>query len=105
MTPWTLACQAPLSVGFSHGNWSGLPFSPLEDPPYSGFEPKSLISPTLAGRFFTPSATWKPKMFHTMQMFCNNIKKQKDKTSKLPRISVYTEKQQALFESENQLCP
>ena len=41
-TPWTVACQAPLSVGFSrHEYWNGLPFpSPgdLHDP---GIEPGS----------------------------------------------------------------
>ena len=27
VTPWTVACQAPLSMGFSkHEYWSGLPF-------------------------------------------------------------------------------
>ena len=27
MTPWTIACQAPLSLGFSRQDyWSGLPF-------------------------------------------------------------------------------
>ena len=29
VTPWTVACQAPLSMGFSRQEyWSGLPFSP-----------------------------------------------------------------------------
>ena len=29
-TPWTVACQAPLSMGFSRQeHWSGLPFSSL----------------------------------------------------------------------------
>ena len=48
---WTVACQAPLSVGFFRQEyWSGLPFpSPgdLHDP---GVEPQSLA---LAGEFFT----------------------------------------------------
>ena len=35
--PWTVACQAPLSMGFSRqGFWSGLPF-----PSPEGFEPWS----------------------------------------------------------------
>ena len=50
-TPWTVAHQAPLYMGFSRQEfWSRLPFpSPgeLSDP---GIEP---TSPALAGRFFT----------------------------------------------------
>ena len=38
--------------------WSGLPSSPPEDLPYPGTKSASLMSPTLAGRFFTPSTTW-----------------------------------------------
>ena len=53
-SPWTLACQAPLSMGFSWQEyWSVLPFSPPGDLPDPGIEPESLASPTLAGRFFT----------------------------------------------------
>ena len=44
-TPWTVAYQAPLSMGFSRqGYWSGLPFPSLGDLPNSGIEPGS---PTL----------------------------------------------------------
>ena len=50
--PWTVAHQAPLSMGFSGQEyWSGLP-SP-EDLPNPEIEPKPLASPALAGRFFT----------------------------------------------------
>ena len=36
VTPWTIACQAPLSVGFpSREYWSGLSFSSPGDLPYS----------------------------------------------------------------------
>ena len=38
-TPWTIACQAPLSMGFSRqGYWSGLPFPSLGDLPDPGIE-------------------------------------------------------------------
>ena len=44
-TPWTVARQAPLSVGFSRREyWSGLPCTPPGDLPNPGIEPKS---PTL----------------------------------------------------------
>ena len=58
-TPWTVAHQAPLSLGFSRQEyWSGLPFPPAGDLPDPGIEPVSLMSPLLAGGFFTTSATW-----------------------------------------------
>jgi len=38
--------------------WSGLPFPPPGDLPYPGIEPASLMSPALAGRFLTTTATW-----------------------------------------------
>ena len=41
-TPWTVACQAPLSVGFSRQKyWSGLPFPPAGDFPNPGIIPVS----------------------------------------------------------------
>ena len=58
-TPWTVARQAPLSMGFSRQEyWSGLPCPPPGDLANPGMEPMSLTSPALAGRFFTPSTTW-----------------------------------------------
>ena len=41
-TLWTIAHQAPLSMGFSGQEyWSGLPFPPPGDPPDPGIEPGS----------------------------------------------------------------
>ena len=38
-TPWIVACQAPLSMGFSRqGYWSGLPFPPPGDLPNPGIK-------------------------------------------------------------------
>ena len=55
-TPWTLAHQAPLSMGFSRQDyWSRLPCPPPRDLPDSGTEPTSLVSPALAGQLFTNS--------------------------------------------------
>ena len=43
VTPWTVAHQAPLSMGFSRQEyWSGLPFPSPGDLPYLGIEPGSL---------------------------------------------------------------
>ena len=51
--------QAPLSMGFSRQEyWSWLPCPPPGDLPNPGVEPSSLMSPALASRFFTTSATW-----------------------------------------------
>ena len=56
---WTVARQAPLSIGFSRQEyWSGLPCPPPGDLPDPGIEPVSLTSPTLAGRFVTTNTTW-----------------------------------------------
>ena len=38
--------------------WSGLPLPPPGDLPDPGIEHESLVSPALAGEFFTTSATW-----------------------------------------------
>ena len=58
VTPWTVALQAPLSMGLSREEyWSGLPFSPPGDLPNPGIEPTSPMSPALAGGFFTIRAT------------------------------------------------
>ena len=44
-TPWTVAYQAPLSMGFSRQKyWSGLPFPPSGDLPDPGIEPTSPAS-------------------------------------------------------------
>ena len=52
-TLWTVAHQAPLSMGFSRTEyWSELPFPPLGNLPDSGIKSVSLLSPTLAGGFF-----------------------------------------------------
>ena len=61
-TLWTVAPQAPLSMGFTRQEYqSGLPCSPPGDLPDSGIEPASLISTALAGGFFT-SATWEARV-------------------------------------------
>ena len=58
-TLWTIACQAPLSVGFSSQEyWSGLPFLSPGDLPDPGIELTFLAALTLAGRFFTTSTPW-----------------------------------------------
>ena len=59
-TTGTVDPKAHLSMGFSRQeSWSGLPYPHPRDLPNPGIEPASLMSPALAGRFFTVSTTWK----------------------------------------------
>ena len=57
-TTWTVAPEAPLSIGFHRLEyWSGLPFPSPGNLPNTGIEP---ASSTLAGRFFTTEPPGKP---------------------------------------------
>ena len=48
--PWTVGCQAPLSMEFSRqDNWSGLPFPTPGDLTDPGIKPRSSVSPAVAG--------------------------------------------------------
>ena len=62
VTPWTVAHQGPLSMGFSRQeDWSGLPF------PSPGYLPNpgiKHVSPPLAGRFFITSTTWEAHILY-----------------------------------------
>jgi len=52
VTLWTVAHQAPLSMGFLRQEyWSGLPCLPPGNLPNPGIEPVSPMSPALVGRF------------------------------------------------------
>ena len=54
VTPWTVACQAPLSMGFSRQEyWRGMPLLFPEYLPDPRIEPASTASWALAGGFFT----------------------------------------------------
>ena len=58
---WTVSLQAPLSMGFSRQEYySGLPCSPPRYLLDLGIKPASLVSPALAGGFFTTSAWESP---------------------------------------------
>ena len=77
LRPWTITCQAPLSMGFPRqAYWGGLPFPSLGDLPDPGIKP---VHPALAGRFFTAkppgklmySYTWNQKVCTLMSsLFC-----------------------------------
>ena len=62
-TLWTVALQAPLSMGFfSQVHWSGMSCPPPGDLPYAGMKPTLLMFPALVGRFFTTSTTWEAQI-------------------------------------------
>ena len=73
--PWTVAHQAPLSMGFSrHEYWTKLPFPSLGDHPNPGIGPESLVSAALAGEFFTtvpPSNKYWGKEAFNVNMIVN----------------------------------
>ena len=52
--PWATACQAPLMMGFPRQEyWSELQFPTPGDLSDQGITPRPLVSPALAGGFFT----------------------------------------------------
>ena len=60
VTPWTVAHQAPLSMGLSgQEKWSGLACLPPGNLPDPGIE---LTSPAPAGRFLTTSTPWEAQL-------------------------------------------
>ena len=79
-TPWNVACQAPLSLGFPRQEyWSGLPFPSPGNLPDPRIKP---VSPALAGIFFTTEPPgkldWNKKVwraFGSLGEFMLTIKK------------------------------
>ena len=58
-TPWVIAHQGPLSIGFSRQEyWSGLPWPPPGGLPDPGIEPASPTSPALQAYFFFLSLSY-----------------------------------------------
>ena len=93
-TLWTAACQAPLSMGFSRQEYeSGLPCPPPGDLLDPGIKLASLMSPTLAGGFFTTSATWETLFIE--QWFSEYIS----------NIQDFRHKCKFLFQSDTRIFP
>ena len=64
---WTVACQAPLSMGFSRQEyWSGLPCPPAGDLPDPGIEPMCLTSPALVANSLPLEPPGKPMSIHSL---------------------------------------
>ena len=70
-TLWTVAYQAPLSMGFSREEfWSGLPCPPSCDLPDSGLEPTSPAAPVLQVGFLLKSHWGSPLVFTLLFNSC-----------------------------------
>ena len=72
--PWTVAHQAPLSMGFSRQEyWNGLPFPSPGDLPDPWIETASPVSTALAEGFFTTEPPGKPHIYsHIYLIFLYN---------------------------------
>ena len=69
VTLWTVACQAPLTMGFSRQEFQRrLPCPSPGDLPDPEIEPLFQTSPALAGGFFTTSATWEVPVIHHLML-------------------------------------
>ena len=67
-TPWIVACQSPLSMEFFRLEYkSRLPFPTPGDLPYPEIK---LVSPALAGRFFTSYTTWEVPTCCSLKRSC-----------------------------------
>ena len=67
VTPWTVACQAPLSMELSRQEyWSGSPFPSLGHLSYSGIKPRS---PTLLADSLPSEPLGKPQGGNIRQRF------------------------------------
>ena len=78
VTPWTVAHQAPPSMGFPRQEyWSGLPVPSRGDLPNPGIKPICLASPELAGSFFTTEPPGKLTLITLQSQVSNSTSLQK----------------------------
>ena len=69
-TPWTVALQAPLSMGFPRQKyWSELPFPSPGDLSDPGIKPATSCVSCIAGRFFSTDPPGKPKLLISSPLF------------------------------------
>ena len=85
--PWTVAHQAPPSMGFSRhlANWSGLPFPSPGDLPDPGIEPRS---PTLQAGALTFASPGKPPEYYkakVQQVYFNLVSEVGLNIGQIPR--------------------
>ena len=69
-TPWTVVCQAPLSMGFSRqGYWSGLPFLFPGDLPSPGIKPSLLHCRQILYQLNYEGSPWHMDGWHIIPVF------------------------------------
>ena len=72
VSPWTVACQAPLPMGFFRQEyWIGLPFSSPGDFLDPGIEPTSPASPALQADSLPLSHMGSPKVSRSSDKYLN----------------------------------
>ena len=83
-TLWTVACQAPLSMGFSRQEyWSGLLWPPPGYIPDPGIEPISLVSPALQAGFYPLIHLGNPTYVHIcQQIWTESVRRKNDSFQK-----------------------
>ena len=83
-SPWTVARQASLSMGFPRQEyWSGLPCPSLGDVPDPGIKTVPLSSPALAGGFLTTSANWESRHEQLSRSWCKPKTRRQEKAFSL----------------------
>ena len=91
--PWTVACQAPLSMGFSRQeDWNVLLCPPPGDLPDPGIEPMSLMSLALASRFFTTSKKVRRVLSNTEYGWGRNNEKKGRKIKRVKELSEFNDR-------------
>ena len=97
-----VACQAPLSMGFSRQEyWSGLPIPSPGDLPNTGIEPRS---PALAGRFLSTEPPGKPiNQYKNLKNCCHLSNKSQRCTS--PQFSSIAQSCPTLCDPKNHSTP
>ena len=84
VTPWTIACQAPLSIGFHRQDyWSGFPFHPPGIFPTRDRTCVSYVS-CIADRFFTAEPPGRPSDTHKSYYFLSNLSDSEIRTLHCP---------------------
>ena len=88
VTPWTVARQAPLFLGFSRQEyWSGLPYSPPGDLPDLGIKPGP---PALQADSLPPEPRGKPRFYVNKPQKTISLKKIISPTSLSPVLWLFT---------------
>ena len=74
VAPWTVPCQAPLSMGFPRQEYlNGLPLPSPGDLPKPGIKPGSLATLALTGRLFTTVPPGKPTNIMELSMLVSLV--------------------------------